>query len=206
MFGLFGKPRRSLADIQQATAQPYNDRIDAAGGQATYAQVPQVMPEKPKGEGGRRIAGILGDFLLGLGGQQGVYGPMMQQQRLLDRRSQQQAQQAEAERMARREEFTFEHDYKRANPEPRVNDTVADYEFLTQRLGKEGADQYLRNMADPMVTVPLGDGTFYNGPRSGLGAAFGGGQQEQGPKPPRLGPVVDQIPGGPAPAPGGFPR
>jgi len=175
-----------------------------AYGRPPVFQPPQQVEEKPKGDGGRRIAGILGDFLLGLGGQQGVYGPMMAQQRQYDRRSQQQAQQAEAERMARREEFKYEHDYKRANPEPRVNDTVADYEFLTQRLGKEGADQYLRNMADPMVTVPLGDGTFYNGPRSGLGAAFGGGQQRA---PVGQSDWDNAKPlGGPASAPGGFPR
>lgn len=190
MFGLFGSPY-GVKKLGAQVAQNY-----------------EPVPEAKKPDGTKRVIGILGDFLLGLGGQQGVYGPMAYQRRMLDERAQQEAQQAEAERQARRQEFMFEHDYKRNNPEPMRNDTVEDYNFLAERLGKEGADQYLRNMADPMVTVPLGDGNFYSGPRSGLAAALGGGQQMGQPAAQSaLPPGYTKRPkGGPAsPAPGGFP-
>jgi hypothetical protein len=186
MVGLFEKPRGLFGG-------PPMDAKEA------YGRPPQYMPPEPqqpkeKGDGGRRIAGIIGDFLLGLGGQQGVYGPMMAQQRQYDRRSEQQTQQAEAERLARREEFKYEHDYKRQNPEPRVNDTEQDYQLIERLHGKAAADEFLRNKASPPVYRFGADGLPYR-------------VETQAPE--VIGPDLPegwQIEGGPASAPGGFPR
>lgn len=58
--------------------------------------------------------------------------------------------------------------------QPSPNDTERDYQFITQRLGPQAADDWLRTKGDPYVTVPLGPNRIYSGPRSGLGGAMGG--------------------------------
>ncbi len=72
-----------------------------------------------------------------------------------------------------------------ANPAPVNNDTVNDANLLEQRFGKDVADQYLRNHADPVVSIPLGDGRFYNGPRSMMPGTMGAysAPKPQGPQP-----------------------
>jgi hypothetical protein len=141
------------------------------------------------------IMGGVGDVLTG----EQVYTQGLMQQREKQRKSLMEQAQAEAEDA----QWYEREKWKRANPEPVNNDTVNDYQYIEKVLGKEAADQYLRRLGDPMVNMTLPGDNFYSGPQSGLGPALGGQQ----PKPRRLGPVVDQIPGGPAsPAPGGFPR
>jgi hypothetical protein len=63
-----------------------------------------------------------------------------------------------------------------AKPAP-VNDTVADYEFRTQMLGKDAADAWLARGNDPFVTASLPGGQFYAGPQSGFASALGVGAQ-----------------------------
>ena len=105
--------------------------------------------------------------------------------------------------MAKREDWQWQEQYKRDNPAPSNNDTVSDYNFISQNLGAEAANQYLRNMGDPIVTVPLPNGQIYTGPRSQMGAVMTGQQGGDS----EWGDPVDVIPGGGrSNAPGGFPR
>jgi hypothetical protein len=48
--------------------------------------------------------------------------------------------------------------YDRAHPKPVNNDTVNDFNFIGQQLGPQAGKQYLTNMIDPVVNVPLPDG------------------------------------------------
>lgn len=69
--------------------------------------------------------------------------------------------------------------WERANPKPVNNDTIADYNFRTQTLGKDAADEWLRRGNDPFVNMSLPGGVFYAGPQSGIGAALGQPSQPQ---------------------------
>jgi hypothetical protein len=184
MFGIFGLPQ------------------GFAGAFAPQQMPPQEPAKKPGffGEGGvgRGIAGSIGDYLLQVNGMRPIYAPRMEE----NRRAQHEAQQAERQRATSWEDWQKRFDYERANPKSVNNDTVNDYQYIQKTLGKEAADMYLRRLGDPMVNMTLPGDNFYSGPQSGVGAALGGAN----PKPRRLGPIVDQIPGGPASAPGGFPR
>ena len=184
---LFGN-RKPPQGLLGALAQP--------GRMGMFEQQPQQMPQmqpemqrftqphEAKGPGffqqggtGRAIAGALGDALAQMGGVQPLYAPAMQQRQMMQQRQ----QMAQQEREGDWQDFQRQEDYKRANPSPVNNDTVNDYNFILAKQGPEAANQYLRNLADPTVTVPMGN-TIYSGPRSGLGAAMQGGQP-QGPKP-----------------------
>jgi hypothetical protein len=48
------------------------------------------------------------------------------------------------------------YDYKLQHPEPPNNDTVNDYNYIAQTLGKDAADQYLRSKTNPIVMTPYG--------------------------------------------------
>lgn len=109
--------------------------------------------------------------------------------------------------------------YKQNNPAPRA--PGADEELLLAQGLVPGTPQYqaaakalFDRKSDPVVTVSLGEGRIYNGPQSGLMAAFtgGGGQPSAGspganPSPPAtLPPDFDFGAGGPKqPASGTFP-
>ena len=90
--GLFGSPYGQRSPV----AQPH-----------AYAQAPAEQ-EKPKGGGTKRIVGIIGDALLGLAGQQGIYGPMMHQRRMQEQQERAWQQRAQIERMGRREDMQWE--------------------------------------------------------------------------------------------------
>jgi len=71
-------------------------------------------------------------------------------------------------------EWQRQKEWERANPAPVNNDTVADYNFRVQTLGKAAADEWLKSASDPVVNVTLPGNRFYSGPRSGLAQALGG--------------------------------
>lgn len=157
MPGLFGSPfgSRSRADI------------------ATRFAAPQEQPKRSffgQGGAGRAIAGNIGDFLLQYNGFSPIYNPAMQQQQAIG------AQLAAEQRKRSQDlaDWQYKEDYKRDNPDPVNNDTVNDYRFIEQTLGKDIADQYLRNLGDPIVTTTLPGNRFYSGPRSQFGQALGG--------------------------------
>lgn len=122
---------------------------------------PQPQPQQSGGGGTRRIVGILGDALLGLAGQQGVYGPMMQQRRLLEQQQRFRQDEADRQRAAANEDWRAQYDYEMAHPKPVNNDTVADYNFILQNLGQDQASAYLRNRANPPLWRQGPDGQFY---------------------------------------------
>src|SRR5690606_5876608 len=59
------------------------------------------------------------------------------------------------------EDWVRRQEWERANPMPKTNDTVADYEFIRRTLGDEWGEKFLRNRADPVRYVQGPDGQFY---------------------------------------------
>lgn len=164
----------------------------------SYASAPAEEPQKrglfSRGGFGRSLAGNIGDVLLQRGGLAPIYAPAMQ----LRQRMEAAEQNRQAERMDRREDMQWE--WQNKPQEPVNNDTVNDYGFIRDTLGEETANQFLRSLGDPIVTVQLPGNRVYSGPRSGMAQAL----QGQVPTAPvgRLTPIE----GGPTPrASGGFP-
>jgi hypothetical protein len=184
--GLFG----FKAPQTEQYAQGLNDRFAPPHGdmQQAIAQAPRkkglfgnaFRPDSPLWH----ILGGAGDVITG----EPVYTQGLMDRGAMRQKSLMDQAQAEAENA----QWYERERWKRDNPERRVNDTEADYEYRKRVLGEQSANDWLRSAGDPPVTMTLPNGQVYSGPRSGLGAALGSGQ----PAPRRLGPIVDQIPGG----------
>lgn len=196
MAGLFGGQRR----LPNVDAQA----MGISGEPQPYAGV-QFAPQQaaqPKGGGTKRIVGILGDALLGLAGQQGVYGPMQHQRSLLEAREAAQRRNAQQQRQWGNEDWLQRQQWDRANPEPREPDAferalaganIDPTSQQGQQLFRARAGSMARDPMDEYVVVPIPGVGTYAGPRSGL-ADVTGGQ-----RPRNLGPIVNEIPGGQAP-------
>ncbi|WP_093021199.1 hypothetical protein [Sphingobium sp. YR768] len=131
--------------------------------------MPAPQPQQQASKfGARDIVGILGDALAAAGGGQGVYTQM----KLRDRDVARQQQAAETQRQRERDDWLWKQQWERDNPKPVNNDTVADFNFIASQIGPEAAQSYLRNKADPVVSIPVPGGT-YLGPRSGIGSTIG---------------------------------
>lgn len=134
--------------------------IGRAFGKAPASPAPTGMfgggGQKKRGTA-RRIAGYLADFTAGLAGQQGPYGAMLaREQQSADEEAQYQRQRADAYA-----DWQKKQEWERANPTPKTNDTVADYEFIRQNLGDELARKFLENKANPPLWQRGPDGQFY---------------------------------------------
>ena len=172
--GLFGAYAPSGADMT-----PKIDPAQVMQRNMALGSVQQAMqPKKP----GINWLGVLADAFAGAAGREGPYAASMMAQR-------QQQQQREQAWQDWRRKF----DYEAQHPKPTNNDTVNDYDFIARTLGPAAANQYLRNMGDPIVTVPLPNGQIYTGPRSQMGNVMAGSAQGGSDE---WGDPVDTIPGG----------
>jgi hypothetical protein len=153
---LFGAPRR-LPNIDTSRMgimpgdQPGYGMGDFPMGGRPEPQAPQQRPglgTRLLGKGWEGKAAALGGLLQGDREAVGQYH-QMQQLPLLQ----------EAERQRRREDQQWE--WANKPREPRINDTVADYEFIARTLGPEMGQKFLQNRADPPRYVQGPDGQFY---------------------------------------------
>ena len=198
--GMFGR-RKGLFGRTADMAQQFMPQIapETQGAIDQYAAMPQQEAKKPgffgQGGVGRAIAGYLGDALLRQADMAPIYTPSMMQQRQLEAMT----QQAEAQRRAKFDDWRQQYDYERTNPKASTNDTVADYTFMTQTLGKDAADKWLARRGDPFINTTLPNGQFYSGPQSGLETALrsmGQGAQQGSPPPKPVGKLTPIAPGG----------
>lgn len=157
--------------------------IDWGGGDLTPAPAPSFAPvslppmptRKPgffdQGGTGRTIAGVLGDALLGFGGQAPVYGPMMQARR-------QREQQLEDERRrsaTQLDMWTAQRAYEQAHPDDQFSQyMVAGGIDPRSTQGQALYRQRAESMAAPPLMAvdgfdPLGNPTKTFMPRIGLG-------------------------------------
>lgn len=166
-------------------------------------QVPIPQPKKKggmfgagKGNIGEAIAAAISGYLAAGGNPAGAMGLQTLNQRRQQAMEQEQYGQRREDEF---QDFVRKEAYKAANPGAVNNDTVADYNFISQVLGQAEGANYLRNRANPprLQFVPgigLIDASQMGGAQMGAPAA----------------PGVTFTPldeGGPTPpASGGFPR
>lgn len=165
-------------------------------GGARKRAAPAAIPDAtqvPLGFGDK--LGMAGSILLN-NYDNGAGQPFMQ---MYQARQQQalEAQRHAQERQDAQDSWLFQQQWEREHPKPIVNDTVNDYNFRADTLGKPAADDWLRSAGDPIVTVNLPGDRVYSGPRSGLGAALSGEAAPAQPAPAHV--TFTPIPGGAGP-------
>lgn len=148
---------------------------------ASIGQMGIETPQAPAKRGGifgggklADILGVIGDAMLMNGGDSPIYAPYVLGNRQAAFKAEQDSLAAQAKREAEMLDWRAKYDYEMKNPKPVNNDTVNDYNFILGTLGKEVADNYLRNLGDRFITTTLPNDQFYAGPQSGLPAALGG--------------------------------
>lgn len=167
----------------------------------TREKLPGYFAGGDKFTGRDALAGVLaaiGDVFAQRGGMQpmAMQNLMGGRQDIMDR-----AREAQAAQLARqqgREDFLW----KQRNTIPAPNDTERDYNFMTQTVGKDAADGWLRRRGDPLVNMTLPNGQFFSGPQSAIPQALGG---EQAPARP-VGKLTPLTGGDTGNGVGGFPR
>ena len=135
------------------------------GASAQTADMPMTATEQPmapkKGFDWGKLIGVLGDSLSIVGGGQASYVPMMQQQRLRRDAQAYAEQQYQRRRGDEQQDWQQREQWKRENPAPINNDTVADYEFYKRTLTPDQFKTWLQNKVDPPQYRQGADGQFY---------------------------------------------
>lgn len=159
MAGLFGAPRRlPNVDARAMGIMP--------GDQPAVGDFPMVPPmanqpqQKPYQDTLAGKLAMAGQILTS----RGRSNPMLQyrlQQQALEQQMRARQQLEMQQRQWGNEDWLARERWERANPAPRYNDTVADYEFIVGKLGDEAGNTYLRNRADPPQYRQGPDGQFY---------------------------------------------
>lgn len=132
-----------------------------ASSQAATAPVAAATPQGKQGFDWGKLIGVLGDSLSIAGGGQAQFVP-----NLLDQRARQQAQAYAEQQYQRRRadenaDWLRQEQWKRDNPAPVNNDTVADYNFYKSTLAPEQFKVWLQNKVDPPQYRQGPDGQFY---------------------------------------------
>jgi hypothetical protein len=166
-----------------------------------FSQQFNMPPPQPKGGGmfggdgkfgiGQAIVAGLNGYLAGTGNPVGTQNmQMMAQMAEQRRRHAQDLEDYNRKRTDDNSDWQSHYDYKLNNPEPPNNDTVADYQFILQQLGPEGAKRFLETKTNPIVMTPYGPMPYSQVNPAAPTAPVG---------------KLTPIDGGPAPqAPGGF--
>jgi hypothetical protein len=117
-----------------------------------------------KGNIGEAIAAALAGFTAARGNPAGAFALQMLNQRRQARDEQAQYGQHREDEF---QDWVRKQAYQAEHPNPINNDTVADYDFISQRLGGDAANEYLRNktIAPPMM-VPGPNGQMFMVPRA----------------------------------------
>jgi hypothetical protein len=186
MINPYGIPQPDFSGVQPLAPQqpPINIAVPKVNRGGMFANA----------DWGSAISAALNGYLAAGGNPAGIAGlQQLHQQKMLEQRQAQEQQQYARERQDKRDDFTFEQDYKAAHPGPINNDTVNDYQFILQQLGPEAATTFLKTKTNPIVMTPYGPM-----PYSSVAAP-------QAPTKP-VGPLTPIDDGGPTPtASGGFP-
>lgn len=134
--------------FQQAKPNPFAVPIEGVGINPTQFNLPTPKPKGGMfGGGGKMDWGGLLQALLGgasasMGSPVGQMSLQMMQQRMGQKREEEQYQRQRSDGMQDYgEKLRMQAQYDK----PRVNDTVEDYNFRKEKLGPEAADEWLRN-------------------------------------------------------------
>lgn len=135
----------------------------------------QAMTKRPGffGSNGRHIAGFIGDALQQIGGGQATYMPNLMAMRQQDAEIRARMAEEQRQQKAKRDNFLFEEQYKRANPMPANNDTINDFNWYKSlsdadkaiyqqmkpeyRQGPDGRFYRLDTATGPMPTFTADD-------------------------------------------------
>jgi hypothetical protein len=136
MFGMFGPLMGQLQQpLPQDAGKPKHKSGMFGGGKPDWVSA---------------IAAGLGALSAARGNPAGQIGIQMLNQRLGQKREDQQYEQR---RQAELQDYGKKLEMQAQYQQPRVNDTVEDYNFRVQKLGQEAADDWLRNPAQ-YVNIP----------------------------------------------------